>query len=192
MNGALAPPETILQKNTLPGACWPVAGTSGQVTLKLAYPVIVDAVSIDHVARAIIPKGQHRSAPKHVNVVGYPPCENNDVICSALGFDMSDPTDIAHIMYDVEGRQSVQTFESNYAKAVNSLAKPHLGDDAGDGKADHSDLEEHGSCSSVKATSCNAPPRIRVAGLTIHVLENWGNPDFTCLYRVRVHGEADV
>lgn len=161
------------------------------MTLKLAYPVVVEAVSIDHVPGAIISKDQRSTAPKHIKVVGYPPCDSNDVECSALGFDMSDPTDIAQILYDVEGSKSVQTFESNYAKALKSLSKSYLRDHDREGKADHSVVGEIGSCSSAEATSCSVPPRIRVAGLTIQILENWGNPDYTCLYRVRVHGEAE-
>jgi hypothetical protein len=187
----VAPPEAILQKNTLPGACWPMSGTSGQVTLKLAYPVVVAAISIDHVAGAIISEGQRTTAPKHLKVVGYPPCHSNDVDCSALGFDMSDPTDIAEIAYDVQSSKSVQTFESNYAKVVKSLPKSDLRDDEASTKADRYEIDENGSCSAAEATSCSGPPRIRVAGLTVHILENWGNPDFTCLYRVRVHGEAE-
>lgn len=167
-----------------------MAGTNGQVTIKLAYPVVVDAVSIDHVSSDIVP--DQTTAPKHIKIVGYPSCDSDDVDCLALGFDMGDPIDVAEIMYDVESGTSVQTFESNYAKAIRSLPTPELGDDQGDGPVtDESKIDTPGSCSVTGATSCSAPPRRSVAGVTINVLGNWGHHDFTCLYRVRIHGEGD-
>ena len=171
-----------------------MAGTNGQVTFKLAYPVVVDAVSIDHVSKDIVPAGRHTTAPKHIRVVGYPPCESNDLECLALGFDMSNPIDVAQIMYDVESGKSVQTFESNYAKATSNLpreTKPGVGE--GDSPENNEfEVDAPGTCSGTEATSCSAPPRTSVVGVTINVLGNWGNDDFTCLYRVRIHGETDV
>lgn len=178
LRGDVAPPEAILQKNTLPGSCWPMSGSSGQVVLKLAYPIVVDSVSIDHVSGDIIPEGKRNTAPKHVKIVGYPPCDETDEKCKTVGFDMDDPTEIADIKYNLEGR-SVQTFESHYAKAMANVPEPSFDEEEA----------EPGSCS-VK-TSCSAPPRISVAAVVINVLENGGNSDFTCLYRVRLHGDPD-
>mmetsp|Transcript_29986 Transcript_29986/g.64231 ORF Transcript_29986/g.64231 Transcript_29986/m.64231 type:complete len:498 (-) Transcript_29986:249-1742(-) len=177
-SGGIAPPEAILQKNTLPGSCWPMKGSNGQITLKFAYPVYVDSVSIDHISWNIIPQGKHDSAPKRMKVIGYPPCDEMDSNCGAAGFDVSDPIDIADIDYDVEG-PSVQTFESYYTKAIASLPTPEF---------DANELDS-GSCS--MQTSCSKPPRISVAAVEVKVLENWGNEDFTCLYRLRVHGDPD-
>eukprot|EP00536_Pseudo-nitzschia_multiseries_P002309 jgi/Psemu1/183095/e_gw1.30.95.1 len=179
VSGDVAPPEAIVEKNTLPGSCWPMKGSSGQVVLKLTTPIVVESVSIDHVSRTIIPEGKQNSAPKHAKITGYPPCDDTDEKCLALGFDMDDPIEIADIHYDLEGL-SVQTFESNYAKAMASLPKP----------ADFDEVEsdsESGSCS--VQTSCSTPPRISVAAVVVNVLENWGNQDFTCVYRVRLHGD---
>jgi len=187
VSGDVAPPEAIVEKNTLPGSCWPMKGSSGQVVLKLARPVVVEAVSIDHVARGIVPEGKRNSAPKHLKIIGYPPCDyddndddDDDKKCKALGFDMYDPLDIADIHYDLAGR-SVQTFESHYAKAMASLPNHDL--------VVSDEGEQPGSCS--VQTSCSAPPRISVAAVAVNVLENWGNQDFTCLYRVRLHGDPD-
>ena len=175
----MAPPEAVLQKNTLPGSCWPMEGSSGQVALKLPYPIVVESVSIDHISSDIIPEGKQDTAPKHMKIIGYPPCDEMESNCATFGFDMNDPIDIADINYDVEG-QSVQTFESHYAKAIASIPSPAF------------DVEEaeSGSCS-VQAASCSAPPRISVAAVVVKVLENWGNPDFTCLYRLRLHGDPE-
>lgn len=176
MRGEVAPPEAVLQRNTLPGSCWPMEGSSGQIVLKLAYPVVVESFSVDHASSAILPPGKHMSAPKKLEVIGYRECDDGDTNCASVGFDFSDPLDIADIEYDIEG-PSVQTFESYYAKAMASLPEPTPS------------LEEPGSCST--QASCSAPPKISVAAIEVRVLENWGNFDFTCLYRLRVHGEAE-
>lgn len=174
----MAPPEAVLQKNTLPGSCWPMEGSSGQIVLKLAYPVVVESLSVDHASSEILPPGKHTSAPKKLKVIGYPACDTEDTNCASVGFDIADPLEIADIEYDVEG-SSVQTFESHYTKAMASLPEPPT-----------PSLEESGSCS-VQA-SCSAPPKTSVAAIEVRVLENWGNFDFTCLYRLRVHGEPET
>ena len=120
MSGSVPPPEAVLQKNTLPGSCWPMEGSSGQIVLKLAYPVVVESVSVDHASAAILPEGKHNSAPKTLKIVGYPTCDEGDANCGALGFDTTDPIEIADIEYDAQG-PSIQTFESHYAEAMASL-----------------------------------------------------------------------
>ena len=86
---APASPEQIFFADTNPGSCWPMAGRHGHVTIRLPYPVDVDAITIDHVSSLLIPPGGSRdSAPKKIRVMGYPPCEENE--CNGLGFDISD------------------------------------------------------------------------------------------------------
>jgi len=177
LDGEIAPPEAVLQKNTLPGSCWPMAGSSGQITFKLANPVVVESVSIDHVSWNITPEGSHVSAPKRLKIIGYPSCDESESNCGAVGFDLSDPINIADVEYNFEG-PTVQTFESEYAKAMASVPTPSF----------ETEETEPGSCS--MQTACSRPPRIGVAAVEVKVLENWGNPDFTCFYRIRVHGDT--
>jgi SUN domain-containing protein 1/2 len=179
LSGKVAPPEAVLQKNTFPGSCWPMEGSSGQIVLKLAYPVVVESVSVDHISSDIVPEGKHNSAPKRLKVIGYPSCDESEPNCSAVGSDLNDPVRIADIEYNVEG-PSVQTFESHYAKAIASIPTPAF---------DADNHLESGSCSS--QVSCTAPPKVSIAAIEVKVLSNWGNPDFTCLYRLRVHGEPE-
>ncbi|KAL3910621.1 MAG: hypothetical protein SGARI_002032 [Bacillariaceae sp.] len=179
LNKQVAPPETILQKNTLPGACWPMEGNSGVVTLKLNHPVLVEEITIDHVSKAIIPAGWHNSAPKKVKIIGYPPCNDSDKDCESLGFDEKTKFDVAEFTYDIEG-PSVQTFFSYYGQAMKDVAATTQTEQNG---------EQDGSCST-EAASCTTPPRIYVAGVGVEVKDNWGHTQFTCLYRVRIHGEA--
>jgi SUN domain-containing protein 1/2 len=182
MQGEVAPPETILQKSVLPGACWPMEGKSGMVTLKLKYPVLVEEITIDHVSKDIIPSGWRNSAPKKIKIVGYPPCHQGDKYCESLGFDRENPIDIAEFIYDVEG-PSMQTFDSYYGKAMKDMSA------AAQSVHNQVEEEESGSCSA-EAAACTTPPRIFVAGVAVKVQDNWGQKRYTCLYRVRIHGEA--
>ena len=81
---ATLPPEAILDANIHPGACWPMAGSSGYVTLRLPVPISLDSVTVDH---SPVLNSDGSSAPNIINVIGYPPCSKKNN-CGGLGFDM--------------------------------------------------------------------------------------------------------
>lgn len=172
----MAPPEAILEDKTTPGSCWPMEGKKGQVTMRLAYPMNIEQVTIDHVNLNLVPENLHGSAPKTIKVIGYPTCTNKKDECYSMGFDMYDPIEIAHIDYDIEG-SAIQTFNTIYAQPAPV-----------EEELDESDGEGGGSCSVEKA-SCSTPPQTEIGGITLKVLNNWGNDAFTCIYRFRVHGQ---
>jgi hypothetical protein len=162
-------------------------GRNGQVTIRLPYPVKVDTFSVDHVSYDIVPAHMEMTAPKRMRVIGYPPCIEDE--CSALGFDVTDPMEIAQINYDTDG-PSVQTFESVWVQAAANSASSSSSFEDEDEEDDEDELEEEddeGSCA--EATQCSAPPRIDVAAITVKIVENNGDPEYTCMYRFRVHGE---
>ena len=70
-------PHNILWGETSPGMCWPFAGSIGQVGIAFATKVKVTDITIDHVARELIPKNMMGSAPRDIEVVserrGSPP-----------------------------------------------------------------------------------------------------------------------
>lgn len=160
-------------------------GSRGQVTFRLPYPIKVESFSLDHVSFTIVPEDALESAPKKLKVFVYPPCPVGEE-CGGLGFDAEDPMEVAQIDYRVDG-PSVQTFDSIFvAKSGAKIAaiekeENELGED-------DEEKEEGASCST-EAAACSAPPKIDVAAITVKVLENHGNPDYTCMYRFRVHGE---
>mmetsp|Transcript_23824 Transcript_23824/g.56241 ORF Transcript_23824/g.56241 Transcript_23824/m.56241 type:complete len:587 (+) Transcript_23824:54-1814(+) len=193
LSGAsVVPPEAVLHPKVLPGSCWPMAGSKGQVTLKLEQPVVIDALTVDHVPTAIIPDGKQKSAPKRIVVVAYPPCvvvddSSDNGACRSLGFDIHQEFEVARMTYDIEGDVSVQTFDSHYGQAIKNLSAQEEDDD----DDDEEEEEDAGSCSTETSTSCSVPPRIPAAAVTFKVLENWGEPEFTCIYRLRVHGSLE-
>jgi Sad1 / UNC-like C-terminal len=175
-----APPEAILQTAVLPGNCWPVSmkqqNGPAVVTIRLAAPVAIDAVTIDHASSLLLsnPKQQLQTAPKTVKVFGYAPCSVGN--CDdGLGFDVGSKTLLAEILYDIHGESNVQTFAiqgSSVSSRDSRIEEAH----------------DEGACSAVKP-SCGGGGSEVVAAVAVEVEENWGNEDYTCLYRFRVHGE---
>ncbi|KAL6299908.1 UNC-like C-terminal-domain-containing protein [Sparassis latifolia] len=42
------PPSTVLQGDVGPGSCWPMAGSSGYITINLSEPIWITNVTVDH------------------------------------------------------------------------------------------------------------------------------------------------
>ncbi len=160
-------------------------GSRGQVTFRLPYAIKLESFSLDHVPWSIMPEGVYTSAPKKLKVIAYPPCLEPN-ICGALGFDAADPMEVAHIEYDMDG-PVVQTFDSIFVQA----AKPRAfrADDEAEIDVDEDEGEDEVTSCSQEAAACSSPPEMDVAAITVKILENHGNLDYTCIYRFRVHGE---
>ena len=169
--GTIAPPKTILQGLTHPGACWPMQGSSGQVTIQLPYPVSVSAVSVDHASSLLLKDAT--SAPKRMRIYGYAPCLSNQD-CEGLSFDPRQKTLLRTLQYEIT-QFKVQTFDIGKDETT-GLAAESEGDDLC--------AEDTGSCSAPPPDDVNV-----FAAMTIQILDNWGRTDYTCLYRIRVHGE---
>jgi hypothetical protein len=181
----VAPPETVLHPNILPGSCWPMQGTSGSITIRLPHPVHISAVTIEHAPRALLDQldgSSFTSAPKNIKVFGLPACPEPE--CDGLGFDKMKSVLIAQFQFVLEAG-GVQTFSVTESESKG-------------------DRHVEGSCEP-QATTCTAPelaaknmevkptiaPYSPFAGVTFEIQDNYGNEAFTCLYRLRVHGETD-
>ena len=46
-------PEDALSSDMSLGSCWPMLGTYGIMTIKLSRPVMIESISIDHIARCV-------------------------------------------------------------------------------------------------------------------------------------------
>ena len=162
------PPVTALHHEIHNGHCWPFAGEEGQLGVALAATVLVEEVTIDHVAQEVA--FDVRSAPREMEVWGMVEGKENiervkewreSGDLGAAAYDSSivyPPTlpkhpeyiRLANFTYDVHSPTNVQTFPVD--------------------------------------------PEIRALGVdfgivVLRVLSNWGR-DFTCLYRFRVHGKT--
>jgi len=57
----------MISSLNIPGSCYPVEPLPGNVTIKLAGPIVVDSVTIDHIHKQIN-WYDARTVPRHVSV----------------------------------------------------------------------------------------------------------------------------
>lgn len=178
-----APPETILQPATFPGACWPMQGSSGQVTIVLPYAIHPTAISIDHVSRLLTPEDEGReAAPKTMRVSAYGSCGDNN--CHGREYDETAIYELfggQTITYELAG-SSVQTFW------IPTLAADESSMASCTAPEDH-EMEENviPSCSAGAPSVLSKDTLVRA--IKLEVIDNWGHGEYTCLYRARVHGD---
>ncbi len=157
-----------------PGSCWPMKGTKGFVTLRLAEPIMFESITIEHQSMAKVTGSE--TAPRHFEIVGYPPSSSD-----SWGFDPAQGKLLTAFEFDPT-KSSSGTFTSVTTRPV------HHDDDADGG----------GSCSAVKPTCDGAPKEqdedeengFLIAGIKINIVGNWGNPDYTCFYRATLQGST--
>ncbi|KAJ6658878.1 hypothetical protein lerEdw1_019514, partial [Lerista edwardsae] len=128
-------PRVILQPDVYPGNCWAFQGSQGFAVIRLSSHIRPTAVTLEHISKALSPKGTIPSAPKDFQVFGLDEESQQEGIL------------LGQFTYDQNG-DPIQTF--------------HFQDE-----------------------DRNAAFQL----VELRVLSNWGHPEYTCIYRFRVHGE---
>jgi hypothetical protein len=189
-----APPEAVLEAPTWPGACWPMAGNRGQVTLVLPYSLVPTAISIDHASRLLVADAS--SAPRHVRIRAYAPCDDGKN-CRGRDYDSDRVYDLfpgQDIEYDIHTTASVQTFWLP-TPPTKKTAGNHMGDEeevvegATCTAPDEDDDSAAGACTGGDTPMSTITSDTLVRAIQMEILDNWGQGDYTCLYRIRVHGK---
>ncbi|KAF5359870.1 hypothetical protein D9756_003457 [Leucocoprinus leucothites] len=166
------PPVTALHHESHSGYCWPFSGSQGQLGVSLAAPVIIDEVTIDHVAKEVA--FDLGSAPRQCEVWGMVEGEENakkyleiaearekaratdsDIAVEMEEYPRTLPHNppylrIANFTYDIAAKKNIQTFSVE------------------------EDVKER---------------KMDFGIVALRILDNWGMEAYTCLYRFRVHGE---
>ncbi|KAJ3646617.1 hypothetical protein Zmor_024196 [Zophobas morio] len=128
-------PRVVITPGINPGECWAFQNFPGFLVIKLAARVNIEAFSMEHVSRLLVPGGKIDSAPKEFEVFGLE-TENE-----------RDPVKIGEYVYDYDG-DPIQFFAA----------------------------QQKG---------------LTFAMVEIRIKSNHGNPNYTCLYRFRVHGSVN-
>ena len=173
------PPVTALHPDINVGNCWPVRGTKGQLAVMLSRSIIITEFTIDHASKEVA--YDVRSAPKKMEVWGL-----------------------------VEGKENIKKVEEYHrrrdqrygdlvATALREGRHPPLKEDPYPESLPESehyirlsqftyDIRENNHIQTF-----SVPQEIQDLGVDIGIVVlfirgNWGEPEWTCLYRFRVHG----
>lgn len=170
-----------MQPSLQPGHCWAFAGSSGRLTVRLSTPVVVSAVTIDHspAATALVRRAprqgtaaglQQATAPREFVVFGYYPAPQQELQAPEAGNTNATATAAAG------GRAE----EAAALLQPSRFQRVLLGSFAYDalGPPTQTFLLPPGA------------PATPAEYVTLEVASNHGHPDYTCLYRFRVHGAA--
>ncbi len=200
-----APAETLLDANMHLGSCWKMSGRNGKVTLKLKQPTVIESITIDHypwLPSAHNPKkyADHTSsAPRFMRAQGYPSCQDEDDCDPQLRFNTNGPIPFNSFEYKIDTMLSDEDDISDYQSPSSSsqtFSLSHVAvvqEDNEGGGNERNLFGQEGGCSAVKPTCDGAPgddtTNVAIQAITLFIDENWGNPDYTCIYRLRVNAK---
>lgn len=164
-------PAVALVPDINVGNCWPFAGSQGQIAVLLSRSVRVDAVTIDHASKDVA--YDLRAAPRKFSVWGLVEGADNLEKLAKYQDDLKAQT----IGTGSEG-QVEDVDGPGFGPARILLAEFEYDINAG------SHIQTFDVSERVRQA------QIDVGVVVFQIRSSWGDPNFTCLYRVRVHGEA--
>jgi len=165
------PPVIALYHESSPGMCWAFNGDDGQLGIGLARKVIVSDVTLEHIAASISLEAG-TSAPRDVTVWGLVERQEDRRRL------------IAHRMSQQQQQQQQDDGDYLDSPAPAPPSNNHLL------LASFTyDIESNRAIQTFPASKEARQLQIPVSVVQVRVTSNHGNKDFTCLYRIRVHGQ---
>jgi len=171
--------QLLLSPISQPGACLPLAGTSGWVDIRLARPITPTAFTYEHIPASIA--HDIRTAPHNLTLFGFvgkPPAPAAGMVpaspsaaAAGEGSATNGGVRLGSFAFDAQARRPWQTFQ---------LTPTGQGSGQGSGQAGQGE-------SSASAGALPAVDHVRLV-----ISSNHGHRDYTCLYRLRVHGTPQV
>ena len=176
------PPITALHHESHNGHCWPFAGSEGQLGISLAAPTYISDVSIDHVAKEVA--FDMRSAPREMEVWGL--VEGRDNVAKVTEWKAENARRKEERKREAEERGEVvpvDEVEELYPRTL-PMSPQYI-------RIASFRYDIH---SPNNVQTFPVSPEIRDLGVdfgivVLRVKSNWGRDEFTCLYRMRVHGQ---
>ncbi|KAG0234844.1 hypothetical protein BGW42_006121 [Actinomortierella wolfii] len=190
------PPEFAIRPGTTPGECWAIYGSDGQLGIRLARHIFPTAVTVEHADRRVV--YDMKSAPKDFEVWGIPATD--------------DSADDIHISKDEKGEEDQSQWDGNSESTEKAEAheEDNVTEEVLEAPSPDAILLMRGRyqvdmptvAETPDAPSSPPPSRalqtfpvplskqnVLMRAIVFRITSNWGNPDYTCLYRVRVHGQ---
>ncbi|PAV16140.1 purine nucleotide binding protein [Pyrrhoderma noxium] len=168
-------PVTALHHELTIGYCWPFSGPQGHLGVKLSVPVRVTDITIDHVAREVAL--DNRPAPRNFEVWGFVEGEENLEKLRLYRESKEAERQLAR----EEGREVIEdpVYPDLLQKDKEYLRLGTFTYDVHEPQ----NVQTFSVDDEIKDTG------IDVGIVVLFINSNWGHPDYTCLYRFRVHGE---
>nr|KAJ3421081.1 hypothetical protein HK105_004545 [Polyrhizophydium stewartii] len=175
------PPSMAISQDMGVGQCWGMAGSQGTLGITLALPIIPTDMTIEHVPKEIMSGGRHVSAPRFVELWAV-------LDTQRFGrMDLDDPAARA----EVEPEQQGEPAAGQQGGAISSQQQtPPQRRRRGPppaglllGQFEFNPVQE-----SLKVFPLHRILQTKVQTVVLRIRSNWGNSEWTCLYRVRIHG----
>jgi hypothetical protein len=154
-------PAMALFQDTNVGMCWAFPGSQGGLGIRLSESVLVTDVSVEHV---------HREVSKNI---GSAP---KDWSLYALISDDAARAQVESINSGLYDSLPPANLPRGYALLVKGVYDINN--------------EEGRTIQTVPVPAAIRRLNIPIEQVVFAVASNWGNPEYTCLYRVRVHGQG--
>ncbi|KAI0365281.1 hypothetical protein BV20DRAFT_954575 [Pilatotrama ljubarskyi] len=170
------PPEYAITPNMQLGSCWPMDGRNGTLGLSLSRPVFIRAFTVDHIPRSLTPLPE--SAPREVELWG-----SLDKIV--------DREQLQQLREDPS--LNMRTFQW-IRRQVRKPGEDQRTDQESDlfvllGRMTYNVRSgQSAQTARIPETTIGRVANILFKRVLFVFLDNWGNDDYTCIYRVRIHG----
>jgi hypothetical protein len=155
-------PAMALFQDTNVGMCWAFPGDHGYLGIRLSEPVLVTDVSVEHVHREV--SKNIASAPKQWSLYGL----------------ITDDDARSQIESVTSGLYELSSSSSNLPRGYTLLVRGEYNINDDEGKT----IQTFPIPMAIKRLN------IPIEQVVFAVGNNWGNNEYTCLYRVRVHGQG--
>ncbi|KAF9351978.1 hypothetical protein BGX34_000253 [Mortierella sp. NVP85] len=173
------PVEKAIQPDVHAGECWAMEGPFGQVGIRLAREIFVTEVTIEHADHSVVLDSN--SAPKEIEIWGL---GNDEFMQAGTSSDI------------LAGQQQQQQQSSSSSSQTTANTNDPQGSPWRDGipweGARLLTTIQYDAQSDMKPRQTFSIPlskqNIPSIGVAVRIKSNWGHPNYTCLYRVRVHG----
>ncbi|GLB40413.1 putative sad1 / UNC-like C-terminal [Lyophyllum shimeji] len=169
------PPITALHHEQHQGHCWPFAGQTGQLGVALAAPTYISDISIDHVAKEVA--FDMRSAPREMEVWGM--VEGKDNVAKVREWMRERRERREQARERGEEVEEEPEYPNTLPRAPQYVRIANFTYDI------HSPRNVQTFPVDKEVQALGADFGIVV----LMVKSNWGRDEYTCLYRLRVHGQ---
>ena len=161
------PPAMVLHPQTSAGNCWSFRGSEGHLGIRLSRAIFPTDVTIEHVGKDAAM--DVTSAPRDIEIWATVPLSEVDALKT-----ISQNLSAQHLL--------LETDKDGFS-LPSKMPMIRIASLTYDITTDHS----------IQSFPITVPIRrlnIRTRQLVFRFLNNWGNSDYTCVYRVQVHGVA--